>query len=280
MAAQKIGYLGPKGTFSYEAAKLYSKNMEGAELTAYPTLHDILFAVDREELEKGIVPVENSIEGTIGVVQDMLVKEVDLKICGELVLPVRESLICKSNIKLTDITEVHSHSQPLEQCRGWLRKNIPQAKLIPAPSTAEAAKTVSDSDDDSICAIGPAGLAEIYSLQIIEKDITDYHDNTTRFIVLSKTDSKPSGDDKTSIVFSIIADRPGGLYSILGEFSSRGINLTKIESRPSKKALGDYFFFVDMEGHRTDKDVAQALSDIVNKVAFIKILGSYPKRGR
>ncbi|MFA5104429.1 MAG: prephenate dehydratase [Candidatus Margulisiibacteriota bacterium] len=277
MAAQKIGYLGPKGTFSYEAAKMYAKKIDGAELVAYSTLHDILFSVDREDIEKGIVPVENSIEGTIGVVQDMLVKEVDLKICGELVLPVSESLICKNKIKLTDISEIHSHPQPLEQCRGWLRKNIPQARLIPAPSTAEAAKIISESDDDMLCAIGPAGLSEMYGLQIIEKDITDYHDNTTRFIILSKTDSKPTGEDKTSIVFSILADRPGGLYSILGEFSSRGINLTKIESRPSKKALGDYFFFVDMDGHRTDKDVAQALSDIVNKVAFIKILGSYPK---
>ncbi len=278
MALQKIGYLGPKGTFSYEAAKVYSKD-SNAELVPYSTLHDILFAVDRDELEKGVVPVENSIEGTIGVVQDMLVKEVDLKICGELILPVHESLMGKKNIPLKDITEIYSHPQPLEQCRNWIRKNIPQAKLIPASSTAEAAKTISGSSVPGVCSIGPAGLAEIYGLKVLEKDITDYHDNTTRFIVLSKTDSKPSGSDKTSIVFSIIADRPGGLYSILGEFSSRGINLTKIESRPSKKALGDYFFFVDMEGHRTDGDVAQALSDIVNKVAFIKILGSYPKGG-
>lgn len=277
MVAQKIGYLGPKGTFSYEAAKSYSKNADGAELAAYPTLHDILFAVDREDIEKGIVPVENSIEGTIGVVQDMLVKEVDLKICGELMLPVHESLMCKNNIRLADISEIYSHPQPLEQCRGWLRKNVPQAKLNPSPSTAEAAKTVSQSDEDRLCSIGPVGLAEIYNLQIIEQDITDYHDNTTRFIILSKTDCKPTGKDKTSIVFSIIADCSGGLYGVLGEFSSRGINLTKIESRPSKKALGDYFFFVDMEGHRTDKDVAQALSDIVSKVAFIKVLGSYPK---
>lgn len=279
MAEQKIGYLGPKGTFSYEAALSYSKNLKDAELVPYATLHDILFAVDREELGKGIVPVENSIEGTIGVVQDMLVKEVDLKICGELLLQVRESLMCKERLPLNEISEVFSHPQPLEQCRGWLRKNVPQAKLTPSSSTAEAASIISQSDDQNCCSIGPAGLSEIYGLTLIEKDITDYHDNTTRFIILSKADNKPSGNDKTSMVFSIMADKPGGLYSILGEFSSRGINLTKIESRPSKKALGDYYFFVDMEGHRTDKDVAEALSNIVNKVAFIKILGSYPKGG-
>jgi prephenate dehydratase len=279
MGAKKIGYLGPKGTFSYEAAKLYLKGADVPEILGYPDIHDILFAVDREEIDKGIVPVENSIEGTIGVVQDMLVKEVDLKICGELVLPVRESLMAKDKADIASFKAVYSHPQPLEQCRGWIRKNMPHARLYQTLSTAEAAAVVSGSPDKDNCCVGPEGLAEIYGLQVLNKDITDYHDNTTRFIILSKSDGKPTGNDKTSIVFSIIADRPGGLYSILGEFSSRGINLTKIESRPSKKALGDYFFFVDMEGHRTDKSVAEALSNIVNKVAFIKILGSYPKGG-
>lgn len=278
MTVQKIGYLGPEGTFSHDAAILYSKdNNQKTELMAFPTLHDILFAVDREEIDKGVVPVENSIEGTIGIVQDMLVKEVDLKICGEIILPVHEALMCKDNIPASSITEVLSHPQPLEQCRGWLRKNAPQAKIMPSSSTADAARTISSSDNKNACAIGPAGLAKIYGLKVIEKDITDYHDNSTRFIVLSKSDSNVTGNDKTSIVFSIIADKPGGLFSILGEFSDRDINLTKIESRPSKKALGDYFFFVDMLGHRKDKRISEAISDIVNKVAFIKILGSYPK---
>jgi len=278
MTVQKIGYLGPEGTFSHDAAILYSKdNNQKTELIAFPTLHDILFAVDREEIDKGVVPVENSIEGTIGIVQDMLVKEVDLKICGEIILPVHEALMCKDNISANSITEVFSHPQPLEQCRGWLRKNAPQAKIIPSSSTADAARTISSSENKNACSIGPAGLAKIYGLKVIEKDITDYHDNSTRFIVLSKSDSNVTDNDKTSIVFSIIADKPGGLFSILGEFSDRDINLTKIESRPSKKALGDYFFFVDMLGHRKDKRISEAISDIVNKVAFIKILGSYPK---
>jgi len=277
--SKTVAYLGPRGTFSFEAAKKFTKDKPDHKLVDYPTLHDILYAVDREDVDLGVVPVENSIEGTIGVIQDMLVKEVDLKICSEIILPVHESLFCKDDIKPQEIKEIYSHPQPLEQCRGWIRKNCPKAKIIPVSSTSEAAKIISESDKKAICSIGPEGLAEIYNLKIIEKDITDYEDNSTRFIVLSKIDSKPTGNDKTSIVFSIIADRPGGLYSILGEFATREINLTKIESRPSKKALGDYFFFVDMEGHRTDKKIANALSAIVNKVAFVKILGSYPKGG-
>jgi prephenate dehydratase len=277
---KQIGYLGPEGTFSHEAGKKYlQKTKEKYVLVPYPTIHDILFAVDREEIEEGIVPVENSTEGTIGVVQDMLVKEVDLKIKDEVVLSVHNSLIAKKIIDFKNVTEVISHPQPLEQCRGWIRKNMAHARIISSSSTADAAKQVSSFQKDTICAIGSVGLAKRYNLKVIKKDITDYSDNMTRFVVVAKTDHKKTGHDKTSIVFSAIADKPGGLYKILGEFASRNINLTKIESRPSKKALGDYFFFVDMAGHRKDRLVADAISDIMNKVAFLKILGSYPKGG-
>lgn len=279
--AKKIGYLGPEGTFSEDAGRLYIKRIGAkASLLPFPTFHDALLAVDREEIDEAVVPVENSIEGTIGVVQDMLAKEVDLKIKAEVVLPVHQSLLAKEHIDLKAIKEVISHPQPIEQCRAWIRKNIPHAKIKLASSTAEAARLVSESSEADIAAIGSSGGAKLYSLKTLIKDITDYSDNATRFIVVAKTDSAPTGSDKTSIVFSIIADRPGGLFTVLGEFASRGINLTKIESRPSKKALGDYFFFVDMEGHRKDKVIADALSDITNKVGFLKILGSYPEGGK
>jgi len=279
--AKKIGYLGPEGTFSHDAGRVYIKKHAGkAGLLPFPTFHDALLAVDREEADEAVVPVENSIEGTIGVVQDMLAKEVDLKIKAEIILPVHQSLLAKKHIDLKDIKEVISHPQPIEQCRVWIRKNLPHAKIKLAPSTAEAARLVSLSADDNIAAIGSSGGAKLYSLKTLIKDITDYSDNATRFIVVAKKDSAPTGKDKTSIVFSIIADRPGGLFTVLKEFASRGINLTKIESRPSKKALGDYFFFVDMEGHRKDRTIAEALSDITNKVGFLKILGSYPKGGK
>lgn len=278
---KKIAYLGPEGTFSQKAAKLYIKR-EGinADLIAFPTFHDVLYAVDREEVDEAIVPVENSTEGTIGVVQDMLVKEVDLKINGEIVLAVHNCLLAKKDIPLKEIEEVISHTQPLEHCRGWIRKHLPHAKITPASSTADAAKRAAASSNEKICTIGSDELADIYGLKILVKDVNDYKDNVTRFIILAKSDAKPTGSDKTSIVFSAIADKPGGLYAILGEFSQKGINLTKIESRPSKKALGDYFFFVDIEGHRKDKNITQALSDIVNKVSFLKVLGSYPKGGK
>lgn len=281
---KQIGYLGPEGTFSQEAGKIYIKKISRdaacrfSTLVPFPTIHDILFAVDREDIEEGIVPVENSIEGTIGVVQDMLVKEVDLKIKDEIILPVHHSLIAKKVIDFKAVTEVISHPQPIEQCRAWIRKNMSHAKIMMSSSTADAAKQVSLSSKGTMCAIGSKGLAKLYGLKVLKKDITDYSDNMTRFVVLAKTDHKKTGRDKTSIVFSAIADRPGGLYNILGEFASRNINLTKIESRPSKKALGDYFFFVDMAGHRKDALVAEAISGLMNKVAFLKILGSYPTK--
>ena len=275
---KKVGYLGPEGTFSQEAGKVYLKKLEGkADLLPYSTIHDLLSAVDREEIDEGIAPIENSIEGTIGLVYDMLAKEVDLKIKNEIILPVHHALMAKKNVELKDIKEIISHPQPIEQCRGWIRKHLPKAKVSLAYSTSEAAKLVAFSDRQDIASAGPEGIAKLYDLKILVKDIADYKDNATRFIVVAKADHKATGQDKTSIVFSAIADRPGGLHTILSEFATRNINLTKIESRPSKKALGDYYFFIDMEGHRQDKEIHEALSDIMNKVSFIKVLGSYPK---
>ena len=278
---KKIGYLGPEGTFSQEAGKVYVEKLEGeADLIPYSTFHELLSAVDREDVEEGIAPIENSIEGTIPLIHDMLAKEVDLKIKNEIILPVHHALMAKKNIELKDIKEVLSHPQPIEQCRGWIRKHLPHAVVSLSYSTSEAAKLVAFSDRKDLAAVGPSGLSGMYDLKVIAKDIADYKDNSTRFVVLAKSDHKRTGNDKTSIVFSTIADKPGGLHTILGEFAIRNINLTKIESRPSKKSLGDYYFFIDMEGHRQDKEIREALSDIMNKVSFIKVLGSYPKGDR
>ncbi len=278
---KKIGYLGPEGTFSQEAGKVYLNALEGkADLVPYSTHHDLLFAVDREEVDEGITPIENSIEGSIGIVYDMLAKEVDLKIRGEIILPIHHALMAKKHLELKEIKEIVSHPQPIEQCRGWIRKHLPKAAVSLSYSTSEAAKLVAFSDRGDIACAGPAGLAKLYDLKVIAKDIADYKDNATRFVILGKADHKKTGADKTSIVFSAITDQPGGLHTILGEFAIRNINLTKIESRPSKKALGDYYFFIDMEGHRQDKEIHRALADIMNKVSFIKVLGSYPKGGK
>ncbi|OGC23746.1 hypothetical protein A2291_05115 [candidate division WOR-1 bacterium RIFOXYB2_FULL_42_35] len=284
----KVGYLGPEGTFSEEACKLYSKKVPGKlDLYPYATFHDLLVAVDKGKLAEAILPIENSIEGTIGLVSDMLVKDVNLLIKQEMVLPIYQYLIAPKGTQLSNVTDVMSHPQPLGQCTDFLRKHLPKAKLHLAYSTSDAAMKVAASlgggggshgrvEGAVFAAIGNKSAAQYYGLKILANKI-NAKDNKTRFVVLAKKDSKRTGKDKTSIVFSIRRDRPGGLHDVLAVFAVRNINLTKIESRPSKKALGDYYFFADMEGHRNDKAIAEALSEIKQKTSFMKLLGSYRK---
>ncbi|MCX5751457.1 MAG: prephenate dehydratase [Candidatus Saganbacteria bacterium] len=285
---KKVGYLGPEGTFSEEASVIYSKYVKNVEFFPCGTIHDLLRDVDAGKLDEGIVPIENSIEGTVGVVSDMLAKDVNLKICQELNLPIFDYLLAPPGVKIRDITDVISHPQPIEQSKDFLMKNLPKAELHLAYSTADAARQVAYSlgkvlamkkahkdGEHLFAAIGSLAAARLYKLEVLAEKI-NAQDNATRFVVLAKEDHKRTGQDKTSIVFSILKDRPGGLYDILGEFAKRKTNLTKIESRPSKKKLGDYLFFIDMEGHREDPDIAEALSRIKKKASFFKFLGSYP----
>jgi prephenate dehydratase len=273
----KVGYLGPEGTFSEEAGKVYAKKLEGkVEMIPYSTLHDILYAADKSEIAEAVVPIENSIDGTIGTVTDLLVKEVDLKICQELVLPVFHYLLAKKGVKTREISDVISNPPPLEQCKDFLRKKMPKAKLHLAYSTSDAARQVAQSPAPFFAAIGTLSAAKLYGLSIVAKKI-NAKDNETRFVILSKKDHKRTGDDKTSIVFSIAKDKPGGLHDILAEFAKRDINLTKIESRPGKRLLGDYYFFADMQGYRDDAIIKEALSKIKSKAAFFRLLGSYPR---
>jgi prephenate dehydratase len=284
----KVGYLGPEGTNSEEACQLYLKKLEGkAQLEPYTTIHDALYAVDRGRINEAIVPIENSIEGTIGLVTDMLVKDVNLVIRQEIVIPIYHYLIVQKGIGLKEITDVISNPQVLDQCKDFLRRQLPGAKLHLAYSTSDAVRQVATSLGEKIiahgrvkgsvfAAIGTASSAKLYELRIVSAKI-NAQDNKTRFVVLAKKDHTRTGRDKTSIVFSIAKDRPGGLHDVLSEFAVRNINLTKIESRPSKKALGDYYFFADLEGHRTDQPIAAALLEIKRKTSLLKMLGSYPK---
>lgn len=284
----KVGYLGPEGTFCEEASKLYVKRLPGkVELIPYTTIHDLLFAADRGNIQEAIVPIENSIEGTIGIVSDMLVKDVNLVIRQEIIVPVYHYLVAQKGINLREVTDVISHPQALDQCKDFLRKKIPRAKLHLAYSTADAVRQVATSLGEKViahgkvkgsvfAAIGTRASANLYGLKVIAPKI-NAKENQTRFVVLAKTDHPRTGDDKTSIVFSIAKDRPGGLHDVLGEFAIRNINLTKIESRPSKRALGDYYFFADMQGHRRDPVIAEALDGIRRKTSLLKILGSYPR---
>ncbi len=277
----KVGFLGPEGTFSEEASAIYRKKIGKAEFIPFSTFHDILISVHKGHINEGIVPVENSVEGTIGIVMDMLVNEVDLKIKQELVLPVTHYLMAKTKIGPAKITEVLSHPQVIDQCKGYLRKKLPHAKIRFAFSTADAARQVAEATElkglSEPAAIASMASAKLYGLSIIDKKVNDYPDNRTRFVVLARSDHKVTGNDKTSIAFSILKDRPGGLYNILGEFAQRKINLTKIESRPTKMTLGDYYFFVDLQGHRNDRKVSDALKQVRKKASFFKILGSYPR---
>ncbi|MGC9517869.1 MAG: prephenate dehydratase [Methanomicrobiales archaeon] len=263
----KIGFLGPLGTFTEEAAsKLNGK------LIAYESILAVLDAVETEKIDWGVVPIENSIEGSVGVTLDLLAHDYNLKINKEIILPISHNLLVNKGTTLKDIDIVYSHVQALSQCRKFIEKN--GFKTHSTSSTAGAANLIVNNKNSA--AIGTTRAAEIYGLEVLKKDIQDYKSNVTRFIVLGAHDHPKTGNDKTSIVFTLSEDKPGGLYEVLGVFASKNVNLTKIESRPSKEKLGSYIFFIDFEGHRKDKDIGNILNIIKSKTPYIKMLGSYP----
>ena len=270
----KVAILGPRGTYTELAARTQFKE---AEIIPYPMIMDVAGAVARGEVDAGVIPVESLREGSVGETLDALAW-LDVKIKAEIVVPISHSLLGVPGSKLEEITQVLSHPQALAQCRDFIRRFLPKAELIEMSSTAKAAEQVAKLKQKHMAAIGPRSLAEVYGLEVLQDDIQSGDINITRFFCLAREDNKPTGYDKTSIVFYTAEDRPGLLYEILREFALRNINLTKIESRPSKRALGDYLFFIDFQGHRTDERVKEALDAIRPKVAMLKILGSYPKR--
>lgn len=271
----KVGILGPRGTYSDLAAR--EKFGDEAEIVTYPLITDVAEAVEEGEIEVGVVPVESLREGSVGETLDALAW-LDVKVSAEIVLQVTHNLFGTEGASLDSIKQVLSHPQALAQCRSFLRENLRDAEQISVTSTAKAAKQVSKVRKPYMAAIGSKGLVDLYDLEVIEEDIQTGKEDETRFLCLSREDSEPTGEDKTSIVFYTKQDRPGILYEILREFSERGINLTKIESRPSKEALGDYLFFVDFEGHRKEGSVEETLGELEPKVATLKVIGSYPKR--
>lgn len=275
----RLAYLGPPGTFSEEAARRYRERKglaEGMRLASVKTLPDLLLGVDAGRCELGIVPVENSIEGPVVLTLDMLVHDVNLQIVAEEVLPVRHYLLARPGRDIRDVTLVLSHPQALAQCRRTLSRRLPKAEFGATSSTAEAARKVAASDEPW-AAIGTALAAELYGLEILLEGIEDQNGNSTRFLVVGKEPAERTGFDKTSAAFAFKEDRPGNLYAALREFAVRGINLTKLESRPAKKQLGEYIFFVDMEGHTQDPDVAEALAGLQRLCSFVRVLGSYPR---
>jgi prephenate dehydratase len=265
-----IGFLGPSGTFSEEAAS----SLPGKHV-AYDSIQDVMEALHNSNIDLAVVPIENSIEGPVGITMDLMAHEYFFYIQKEIILPIAHYLLINHDARIEDLKVIYSHSQALSQCRNYI--NQLDVSVRATESTALAAELIKG--DISAGAIGNLKAAEIYHLKIAKKDIQDYINNTTRFLVLGSSKNRPTGKDKTSIVFSLPDDHPGGLYDVLGEFAKRGINLTKIESRPSKEKLGKYIFFLDFEGHQNNEIIGNVLNIIKSKVGYIKILGSYPNEG-
>jgi len=245
----------------------------GDELIPYCTIPAVMESVANGETSFGIIPIENSIEGPVGITLDSLAHKFDLKIYKEIIIPINQNLIVNPGTKMEDIEDVYSHAQAIAQCQEFISEHRIQPHY--AVSTARASKDIVGFKNKA--AIGNRVAAELYGLEILEANIQDTDNNETRFVVVSKENHKPTGKDKTSIIFSIYEDRPGGLYNILGIFQKDNINLTKIESRPSKKGLGKYLFFVDFNGHIEDKIIQDILSEIDENTYFLKVLGSYPE---
>jgi prephenate dehydratase len=264
----RIGILGPEGSYSEKAARHWSSV---AELMYFGDFEEVLLAVESEEVEAGVVPLENSLEGAVGLTMDLLLR-LQVQIIGEVNLSIRHCLLGKGG---GEIRVILSHPQALAQCRQYIRDHYPKAEVRTTGSTSHAAKLAQEFPE--MAAIAGAGAAEKYGLLVLARDIQDAVENVTRFAVVGKEMTVATGHDKTSLVIYLERDRPGALYEILQEFAGHGINLSRIESRPSRRGLGDYYFYIDLEGHVSDQPVKEALHGIGKKASMVKVLGSYPR---
>ena len=270
----RIGYLGPEGTFTEQAAQ----QVEG-ERVPFATVHDVVEAVDTGAVERGVVPIENSLEGAVNATLDALAVDFPgVTIVGECVLAVHQALIAGSAVELDAITAVASHPQGLAQCARFLREQLPQARLIAATSTAEAVRSAVASAD-AVAAIAPARAAELHGGLVLRESIEDEPDNATRFVVLAPAAASEAAGDgpfKTSVLFAGAGDdSPGWLVRCLSEFAFRGVNLTTIESRPRRRQLGHYLFLVDLEGAAHDAPAAKAIDGLRKHCEEVRVLGTY-----
>ncbi|SHE21034.1 Chorismate mutase I / Prephenate dehydratase [methanotrophic endosymbiont of Bathymodiolus puteoserpentis (Logatchev)] len=265
-----VAYLGPEGTFTQQAAFKHFGQAVKAEPVS--TIEAIFESVESDHCQFGVVPIENSTEGMVTHTLDRFVTS-PLQVCGEVALRINHNLL--SNVEnLSEITEVFSHRQSLAQCRKWLEENLPNVRCTEVSSNAEAARIASS--QQGAAAIAGELSAEIYSVNLLECNIEDELNNTTRFVIVGNLTASSTGQDKTSLLIST-KNNPGALYSILEPFAKHNIGLTKIESRPSRQGLWDYLFFIDIDGHKTNQNVVLALDELQPRVTMIKVLGSYPK---
>jgi chorismate mutase/prephenate dehydratase len=267
-----VAYFGPLATYTHLAALRHFGS--SASFLPGESIKGVFDAVDSGKAEFGVVPIENSNEGVVSSTLDLFM-DYDLKVSAEVMLEISHNLLSKTGDKTT-IKKVYSNPQASAQCRRWLESNLPRIPILESTSTARAAEIASQ--DDEVAAIASELAAKIYDLHFVEKNIGDSKYNFTRFLVISKEYPQKTGKDKTSIMFST-KDRPGALYDILSPFKKAKINLTKIESRPSKRKAWEYIFFVDMEGHVDDKRLRKAIDSIKDNCLYVKILGSYPHGG-
>ena len=268
----RLAYLGPPGTFSEEAALQYAPQ---AQRIPFASILAVAEAVRSEMVEEGVVPIENSLEGAVTATVDLLIHASGPVIRHERVLEIEHCLLAKPGTRRDRIEEIYSHPQALAQCRAFLVEALPEARHIASFSTSAAVEQMQSASSHA-AAIANERCAALYGAEILERGVQDDPNNQTRFVVLAPTDHRPTGLDKTSICFDFAADAPGILHTVLGEMAKRGINLTKVESRPTRTSLGRYIFLVDLEGHREDDLVRDALAGVRSQVSMFRVLGSYP----
>lgn len=272
----RVAYLGPAGTHSEEA--LRASAPPDIEAVPVPTIYDAVMAVQEATVERAVVPIENALEGSVAVTLDTLAVEArDVRIAAEVVHPIHHCVVARAELALSTVERVVSHPQATAQCARFLREHLPQAQIVSAPSTADAVLTVCGSDDRSV-ALGSSLAARLYGCEIVAENVEDHPDNVTRFVWLARAGEvgEVGEDPKTSLVFWGGGDQsPGWLVDVLSEFAGRGVNLTRIESRPRRTGLGHYFFFVDLEGAAGAAPVDEALDAVAGHVGELRVLGSY-----
>jgi chorismate mutase/prephenate dehydratase len=266
----KIAYLGPKGTWTHQAA--IKKFGHSVSYSPQPNFADVFEQVTRRSADYGVVPIENSTEGAVSHTLDLFVDS-PLHICSQILLRIENCLMAA--IPRSEIRTLYSHPQVFGQCRAWIHKNFPHADLVEVSSTTKAAQIAQEQAKQGAAALGGPLAAEIYGLDLLESSIQDRATNTTRFLVIGEKTCPPTGHDRTSVLFAI-HDRPGSLVKALQAFDNFHINLSKIESRPSKRKDWEYVFYVDLAGHCEDQQVSEALAELHQHCSMIKLLGSYP----
>jgi prephenate dehydratase len=271
----RIAYLGPAGTFSEDAARHCAGPDD--ELIPFASFPALVSAVETSVAKVAVLPIENSLEGSVSTTLDLLIHETKLQISREVVVPVHHCLIGLPGADITKITTIHSHPQALGQCRRFIGRVLPGANETAALSTAGSVEDIVRDGDPTTAAIATERAAHLYGGEILAKNIEDNHANVTRFVALTDRDHQPTGTDRTSLCVSIRANVPGSLHAVLDELAADQIQMTKLESRPAKGVLGEYFFLIDIEGHRLDDTIARALERMRAKTDIFRVLGSYPR---